>query len=677
MFSFTPNQVTIAIVGLFFLATLILGLATKRAKTLKEYALANRKFSTGVLTLTLLATFVGSGDFNNPYHTFRDGVIHQLESVFFIIAFYLIGIFIAPYMIHFRDCITTGDVIGKLHGRVARIVTGLIGICFSLLMVSAQIRAIGEIASGLIDITPPVAIIAIGLAVVIYSALGGMRAVTITDIVQFTALAVALVVMTNALLYKVGGLEVLFKKLPSEKLAVLSNESFYYKMSESAFWGLFPAFLLSPPIIQRMLMARHKGQAKNMFFTAATLYGIIRVLLTLIGLCTVLYCENDNLREIPSNLFPYLTKKLFVANGIIYIILLIGFLCILVSTIDSYLLAAGISILQDVIKPIRQQKISNSANEIKLVRISVVGVGFLAIVLGLQPDPFGHASYYYAVLVSAIFIVPFISGVIGFESNAKSFWAFTVPYSTMIVLTKFMGVQEYLLFFISLAVGIIAFFVHHYITYRGFAWIDRDTDLLLERRWKPSWAQFTRACYRLVTSPLRIASIARKKVANYGSEPLLFSLFIVIINMVVNCTGQAHPMYSFMLAGGVNVVGTLLCTGLMLQSVWPGSLKKYFDLYWFIAVGYCVPFSNILLFLDDPSNSTAVIKLTVMIFMLGLLVDRRSFITLMLLGAVCAFGVYRVLTSSWMPSLDFSTKWALCWGVGLAALTSLLFSRKK
>ena len=48
------------IVGGFLLLTLLIGLLAGRGiKDIREYAIANKQFGTGALTLTLVATYIG------------------------------------------------------------------------------------------------------------------------------------------------------------------------------------------------------------------------------------------------------------------------------------------------------------------------------------------------------------------------------------------------------------------------------------------------------------------------------------------------------------------------------------------------------------------------------------------------------------------------------------------
>ena len=69
-------MITYLILGSFLLGTLVLGLwAGKDVKTMKDYVLANRSLSTAVVTMSLIATFIASGDIAQSYWAFSRGII--------------------------------------------------------------------------------------------------------------------------------------------------------------------------------------------------------------------------------------------------------------------------------------------------------------------------------------------------------------------------------------------------------------------------------------------------------------------------------------------------------------------------------------------------------------------------------------------------------------------------
>ncbi len=80
------------ILATFLIAILALGLwAARGVKTMKDYALANRSLGTGVLTMTLLATFIAAGNLGFIARIFDRGICHGiLYPLSFITSFILL-----------------------------------------------------------------------------------------------------------------------------------------------------------------------------------------------------------------------------------------------------------------------------------------------------------------------------------------------------------------------------------------------------------------------------------------------------------------------------------------------------------------------------------------------------------------------------------------------------------
>ena len=184
----------------FLLTTLILSLwASRGIKTMKDYALANSTLSTSVGTITLMATYIGTGSIAMPYYAYYYGINQAIFPLFVTISFLIVGSLIAPHMVHFQDCITIGDLMHKFYGKQAQILTGVIYLVVSVVVITAQLRAIGYINSHALGLSPSWMILGIGLIVVAYTSLSGMRGVAYTDVLQFIVMAVVMALLVNML----------------------------------------------------------------------------------------------------------------------------------------------------------------------------------------------------------------------------------------------------------------------------------------------------------------------------------------------------------------------------------------------------------------------------------------------------------------------------------------------
>ena len=120
----------------------------------------------------------------------------------------LVAIFLAPYLRKF-GAFTVPDFLGaRYEGNAARIIGVLVLFCASFTYVTAQIYSTGIIASRFLGISFEVAVF-VGLAgILVCSMLGGMRAVTWTQVAQYIVLIVAYLLPVVWLSFKKTGIPI-------------------------------------------------------------------------------------------------------------------------------------------------------------------------------------------------------------------------------------------------------------------------------------------------------------------------------------------------------------------------------------------------------------------------------------------------------------------------------------
>ena len=133
---------------------------------------------------------------------------------------------VAPKMEPFEGCITLGDVMGRLYGEQSRRVTAIIGFLFSIRIAAAQSLALGYVFESLLGMKRNTGIAIGGLTVVTYSALGGIKSVVITDVIQFGVLIIMIPLIANIATNNEGGVSALLHQVPAEKWIVFKHEKF-------------------------------------------------------------------------------------------------------------------------------------------------------------------------------------------------------------------------------------------------------------------------------------------------------------------------------------------------------------------------------------------------------------------------------------------------------------------
>jgi cation/acetate symporter len=200
-------------IGWTFMAVTIavyaaIGIMSRTAK-ISEYYVAGRRvpaFFNGMATGSdwmSAASFIGMA---GTIYTFGyDGLAYVMGWTG---GYVLLAVFLAPYLRKFGQY-TIPDFLGARYGgNVARTVGIIAAIIASFTYLIAQVTGVGIITSRFLGISFNVGVF-VGLAgILVCSMLGGMRAVTWTQVAQYIILIVAYLVPVTVMSYKVTGIPV-------------------------------------------------------------------------------------------------------------------------------------------------------------------------------------------------------------------------------------------------------------------------------------------------------------------------------------------------------------------------------------------------------------------------------------------------------------------------------------
>jgi cation/acetate symporter len=177
-----------------------------RSRTLDEYYVASRRVSGGFNGLATGSDWMSAASFISMAGTLW---LLGYEGLAYILGwtggYVLLALLLAPYLRAFGQY-TVADFIGTRYGgglaRVAAAVTSII-ICFTY--VTAQITGVGIIMSRFLGVNYTIGVM-IGMATVLLcSFLGGMKAVTWTQVAQGIILVIAYLVPVTWLAFKLTG----------------------------------------------------------------------------------------------------------------------------------------------------------------------------------------------------------------------------------------------------------------------------------------------------------------------------------------------------------------------------------------------------------------------------------------------------------------------------------------
>ncbi|MDF3047507.1 MAG: hypothetical protein K0R73_625 [Candidatus Midichloriaceae bacterium] len=676
--NFATFNIDHLIIAAYMLVTLIVGLYVGRnVNSIKDYAIANRIYDTPVLIITLLATIMGgTSTIGITENVYRDGVIMILATSGFVLAYAFISVYVAPNMSRFLGKTSVGDLMYEFYGKPGQIITGIVGFLFCISIVAAQIKAIGFTFDSTFHTGADLGILVGGGVLVIYSSFGGMRAVTITDVIQFAILIVMVPLIANIAVSHVGGIGYIFDNIPREKLYVASHEKFWDYLNTWFVWGLFPAFLVSPPIVQRMLMSRNKKQISQMFNVGGIFTIPFELMVMLIGFVALLMYPTLSqpalaLPNIINDMLPPVIRGFAIA----------GILAVIMSTADSFLHSAGISLVHDFLKPALGNKVQ--INELFVTKLMTLTLGGAAILMATRFQSIMALELYAVGLWGPLITIPLICGIMGMRVFKQTFLYSVVSAFSIFVLwyvalksNIFPGMQN--IPDLSALLGIIASGLVFFVSY-----IANKNKALTKNN--PSHSHpiikqmggFMIKFKSFLPTPGNILNYVNNRFKKYGANYITFGVFCCM-NFIVPYfmwTYDAPQNYELMLT--MRIISGLLCVGLLFKGYWPEHLAKYFPLYWFFTVGYCLPFMTSVMILTTGAETEWLINMTLSIFLLALLVDSITFVILLISFSGFGYLFYALIFES--SQLVFGTKatYLTLYIIVFASLICLLFARKR
>jgi SSS family solute:Na+ symporter len=369
-----------------------------------------------VIFATLSASFIGGGfSIGNAEKVFRFGIVNIVALWGFSLKEILVAKYIAPKTGNFTGVISVGDLMDRGYGKVGRIVSGFFSVFLCTGIVGAQVGAMGIIFNVFLNIEPIWGIL-IGCGIVItYSTVGGMRAVVLTDVVQFCVLAIGLPLALIFGLMKLGGLSAIKSAAPAGHFSFPADG-----MSICAFVSLFLTFLLGetlvPPYVQRLFMAKNPRHTAR----GTMLSGIFSIPFFAItgGIGLVALTLDPNMD--PNLAMPSVVSTVLPVG--VRGIVIAGIISIVMSSADSFLNGAATCCINDIVKPLRKNPMSER-RELLLAKLTNCLVGILAVVFAIKIPSILDILIYAYNFWAPIIVVPLAAVLLGVRVTRAGFLA--------------------------------------------------------------------------------------------------------------------------------------------------------------------------------------------------------------------------------------------------------------
>ena len=419
------NYIDLIIISFYLLIIGSVGFYTRKyVSDFSDFMVAGRKMNLSLAIVTMLGTELG---LITVMYNSQSGVLNLFSS-------FHIGL--AAFLVTF--CIgLTGFVIVKLRslkvksipeyyeirfGKRVRIL-GAVMLCLGGILNMGLFLKVGAIfiqtIFGFDQSTLVLIMGALLILVLVYTMLGGMISVIITDYIQYVVLSVGFL-FCIFYSFKTLGWTNLFNSLEQIMQQKNSlNESYDINSIYNPVKNLGPAYIswqivlgfvsavIWPTAITRALSIKNVEMVKNQYLWSSFSFLIRFIVPAFIGICAFVFYEGVILDNSLALMPMYLSEILPV--GILGIVVA-GMLAAFMSTHDSYLLCWSTIITNDIIEPLSDNKMS-SKKKINISRIIIVLLGFYIFYWGMFYEG-SDAIWDYLGITGAVYFTGAISVVV-------------------------------------------------------------------------------------------------------------------------------------------------------------------------------------------------------------------------------------------------------------------------
>ena len=381
--------------------------ASRRTHSATEFVLAGRSLSLGLCTTTIMATWFGGGMLmGGSGAAYEDGMLGVIADPFgATLCLFLMGLFFVRIFrrLKFFSFI---EFVEQRFGHVATIVTSAAALLSSIFWVAGMLVAFGLIFESLSGTPLEVGIIGGAVVVIVYTSMGGMLAVALTDFVQMLIVAVGLIFLFIVVLYDAGGWSSVYAQIPESAWRMIPLEQTGERwLNYLRAWFIFGlADLASQSLLQRAMAAKSERVAQNSFYLAGIGYlgfAMIPVTLGIIASVTMPGLV-DAESVIPTLAIEHLHP--------VAVALFVGaLLAAIMSSCDSSLLASATVVSTNVLPFFKKDP--SDQTSLAVARWAIPVCGFVAVLGALNAQVVFDTMLDANMLMLAAVIVPFILGI--------------------------------------------------------------------------------------------------------------------------------------------------------------------------------------------------------------------------------------------------------------------------
>ncbi len=410
---------------LYWVLSVLLGLwAARKVHNTADFAVAGRSLPLVMVTTLVFATWFGSEAVLGIPATFLEEGLGGIVADPFgaAMCLILVGLFFAVPLYRMK-LLTIGDYYRLRYGRTVEVITSICVVLSYLGWVAAQITALGLVFNVVSDgaISQTTGMFIGAGSILIYTLLGGMWSVAVTDFVQMIVIVVGLLYITWVVSGQVdgGAVAVVQHAADSGKLAFWPDlETGAILAFVGAAITLMFGSIPQQDVFQRVAASKNEKVARNASILGGSFYLLFAMIPIFLAYATTLI--NPGLVEqwMAEDSQMILPQMILQNVGIVAQVLFFGaLLSAIKSCASATLLAPSVTFAENILRDLFPRKLTDKEN-LNLMRVVVLFFTIFVTIFALYSDStiYEMVENAYKVTLVATF-VPLAAGLYWKRAN--------------------------------------------------------------------------------------------------------------------------------------------------------------------------------------------------------------------------------------------------------------------
>lgn len=373
------------IIGYLMLMLLIGYFSGKNNTNQEDYFLAGRSMPWIPVALSIAATMISANGFiGGPGWAYNSGMYPVMVNIAVPLAV-LFALSVTTPVIYRMKVTSVYQYMEKRLGKYSRILTIMQFFVNSIIQISSMVYIpvlILEMMTGWsIKVLVPIVV----LLAIIYTLMGGIKAVIWTDSIQMVVVIGAVfLVIVNAL--KGIGLGFFDTLAVAQEAGKLNTLDFSTNLTiENTFWATLIGggfmwiryFCFDQAQVQRVLTAKSLKQAKNSFVVSAIVMNVVYYIMLLVGVILFVFYQGRTFETSNEIMISFILNEMPVgAIGLI----VAGVFAAAMSSVDSLLNSMAAVFTKDVYEPLTHKK-EEASLKVSMVISAIIGIIMIFVVM--------------------------------------------------------------------------------------------------------------------------------------------------------------------------------------------------------------------------------------------------------------------------------------------------------